>query len=299
MGTLTRRILITGAGGFTGQHACRHFAAAGMQVTAALRKKGVNPAGCSAVFGDLTKRDDVKRMVEESEPDWVLHVAGHNSVAASWLDPASFLETNLMSTIYLLDALRNHSRCRVLIAGSMLNFALTDPPIPQHPYSLSKTLQVLASRSWGALFGQQILIAQPSNLIGPGRSTGICGLLARKIAKVERGEDHQPFRLSSFVEERDYLDVRDAVTAYSYLLEKGESGQVYALGSGRNRSLGDIVHAFQAMTECDLPLEAGQIPGYVPPPPVPITAIKAFGWEPKISFEQSLADTLQYYRNEV
>jgi nucleoside-diphosphate-sugar epimerase len=292
------RIMITGANGFTGRHACTHFSNTGMDVMGIVRNKEGLQLNASISTCDLTIKDQVERLVDEFQPDYVLHLAGRNAVSDSWREPVSFMETNLMSTIYLLSALRKVARCRIVIAGSMLNFPLSDSPQPPHPYSLSKTMQVLASQSWEHLFGQQVMIVQPSNLIGPGYSNGVCGLIARKIVNWERGTDSSPFKLSSIAEERDYLDVRDAVIAYEKILLHGSQGGVYPIGSGRIHSLGDMAAVFQSMTLITLPLEVGQLTLNIPCTPVDITLMKAFGWYPGISFEKSLEDVLHFFRNQ-
>jgi GDP-4-dehydro-6-deoxy-D-mannose reductase len=292
------KIMITGANGFTGRHACTYFSNLGMDVLGIVRKKESIQLNASIIVCDLTIRDQVERCVLEFQPDYVLHLAGRNSVSDSWMEPVSFIETNLMSTVYLLSALRTLTQCRIAIAGSMLNFPLSGSPHPPHPYSLSKTMQVLAAQSWEHLFGQQVMIAQPSNLIGPGYSNGVCGLIAKKIVNWERGRDRSPFKLSSLEEERDYLDVRDAVIAFEKIIMHGTKGVVYSIGSGQTHSLGDMAALFQSMTQKTLPLEVGHLTHYIPPALVDITLMRTFGWSPRISFEKSLEDVLNFYRNQ-
>ncbi|MFD0694195.1 NAD-dependent epimerase/dehydratase family protein [Paenibacillus sp. GCM10027628] len=292
-------ILITGANGFTGKHACAYFTASGMKVIAVVRNKNSSSVQADQVEEcDLTNRVQVLQLIQRTMPSYVLHLAGRNSVQDSWDDPIAHMDMNMMATLYLLDVLRNVPECRIVIAGSMLSFAPSDNPRPSHPYSLSKTFQMLAAQSWAHLFCQQIVVARPSNLIGPGHSNGLCGLLAKKAVKVERGLENTPFRLTSLIEERDYLDVRDAVKAYSYLLQFGTSGKVYSVGSGSNRTIQDIVIAFQSTIGWDLPLETGHIEGYVPPQPIELAPMTALGWKPEISFECSIADIIRFYRAE-
>lgn len=292
-------IVITGAGGFTGRHACRYFAQQGLSVVAAVRREdGNSPAG-QVYICDLTDRAQTEQLIRDTAPRYVLHLAGRNAVSDSWKDPLGCLESNVLSTLYLLEALRGKEACRVLIAGSMLDFNAAEDPRPLHPYSLAKTMQVLAARAWGHLYGQEVLIAKPSNLIGPGRSNGICGLLAKRIACWEKGLDAAVFRLSSLHEERDYLDVRDAVAAYSIILKRGEQGIVYPVCSGIRRSLGDIAEIYTGLASCRLPIEVGEAPPLPSPSPMDDTAMRELGWAPRISFQESLAAALDYYRSAV
>ncbi|KRF18693.1 NAD-dependent epimerase/dehydratase family protein [Paenibacillus sp. Soil787] len=292
-------ILITGANGFTGKHACKHFTASGMKVIAVVRKENTPVVHADQVqICDLTDRAQVHQLIRKTMPNYVLHLAGRNAVQDSWTDPIGHMDANVMATLYLLNALRDYPDCRIVVAGSMLSFTLNENPQPLHPYSLSKTFQMLAAQSWSHLFQQQVMVARPSNLIGPGYSNGLCGILAKKAVRIERGVENTPFRLSSLIEQRDYLDVRDVVKAYAHILLYGTPGTVYPVGSGSNRTILEIVKAFELLIEQPLPLEVGHIEGYVPPKPLDLALINALGWRPEISFETSIADILRFYRTE-
>ncbi len=293
-----RTILITGANGFTGQQACQHFVQKGLQVVAVSRSIGSTIPEVQYWIADLTKHEQIKDVIEQIKPDYVLHLAGKNAVGESWREPVGYLETNMMSTFYLLDALRCVPHCRVVVVGSMLSYVPSDEQTPPHPYSLSKSFQTWGALGWAHLFEQQVMIARPSNLIGPGPSNGICGLLARRSIQFENGMNSTPFKLSSLVEERDYLDVRDAVAAYDRIIEDGIPGTIYPVASGVNRSLGQIVQKLQQLLMKELPIEAGELSSYTPPASINIALTSCLGWNPDIPLEDSLRDALTYYRQQ-
>lgn len=299
------RVLVTGAGGFSGEHAVAHFLQAGWEVIAAIsrrtdREAAVSDDDYSVIACDWTDRDDAKLAIAQTRPDAVVHLAGLNAVGGSWLDPAAYLMTNAMGTVHLLEAIRAAARpCRVLVAGSMLRFQLsgnTDKaPAPPHPYSLSKTMQVLVSQSWSSLYEMDVIVAEPSNLIGPGPSTGLCALLARYTAQSEAaeaaGETAAPFRLSSRHERRDFLDVRDAMAAYEVLLRSGASGSVYPVASGQFVTLEQLAGHFTALAHSKLAFEIGDSAA-LSPEPVDLNGIHALGWQARIPLAQSLGDAL-------
>jgi GDP-4-dehydro-6-deoxy-D-mannose reductase len=185
----------------------------------------------------------------------------------------------------------------------MLRFPLPVPgeqPAPPHPYSLSKTMQVLAAQSWAALYAMDVIVAEPANLIGPGRSTGLCALIAGHAAAVERAAEGggplpAPFRLSSRTERRDLLDVRDAIRAYALLLKRGERGRVYPVASGIMRTLGEVADTFDRLTRSPLRWEIGESDA-PSPDPADISAIQALGWSPRIALEQSLREAMESVR---
>ncbi|AZK48357.1 NAD-dependent epimerase/dehydratase family protein [Paenibacillus lentus] len=300
-------ILITGAGGFTGRHACRKLAEKGYRVAAVVRTRASLEAmppisGVDYYVCDMNKPGQVQEVVQRVTPRYVLHLAGKNSVSESWANPVLYAESNIMATVHLLSALRRYKEVMILIAGSRLKFDLSLPVEPTHPYGLSKSIQEIVALAWGKLFQQRIILAEPSNLVGPGPSTGICSLLARHIAALERGEAKQSFRLSSAQATRDFLDVRDAVDAYELLLHQGVPGEVYPVCSGVERSLGEVCKSFISLARVECPFDEGtrgkhadelSAASIVQP-----EALMKLGWSPSIAWETSVGDILQYFRRE-
>lgn len=337
------RALVTGAAGFSGRHACERLAAEGMDVTAVLSPRAGRAGERRPIAGasrelvcDLTDRTAVRSLLERTRPDAVLHLAGHNAVDESWQAPDLTLAANLLSTVYLLEAARPIGGCRIVVAGSMLSPRPTDDLTRTlHPYGFSKALQVTAALAWHHWYGQQVIVAEPCNLIGPGGSAGICGKIARWAAACEQvcaggdapaacgpaadapgaaasaaapalgapiagtpaasGMPPAPFRLSSLDERRDFLDVRDAAAAYALLLRQGEPGVGYALESGTLRSLGEVKDAFDRASLVPLRWEIGAS-GAPSPQPRSAGAVRGLGWRPEIPFRRSIADTLQSER---
>ncbi|PWW07344.1 GDP-4-dehydro-6-deoxy-D-mannose reductase [Paenibacillus cellulosilyticus] len=301
------RVLVTGAGGFCGEHAVAYFLQRGWEVIAAVSRRkdrgaasSSNERGYEVIACDWTDWDDARRVVAQTRPDAVIHLAGLNAAGGSWLNPAAYLMTNAMGTVHLLEAVRAADRpCRVLVAGSMLRFRPSEdrnsPPAPPHPYSLSKTIQVLVSQSWSSLYGMDVIVAEPSNLIGPGRSQGLCALLARYTAQSEAaeaaGETVAPFRLSSRDERRDFLDVRDAMAAYEALLRSGVSGLVYPVASGQFVTLEQLSVQFTTLAHSKLAFEIGDSAA-PSPDPVDLSGIYALGWQARIPLAQSIMDAL-------
>ncbi|WP_314002757.1 NAD-dependent epimerase/dehydratase family protein [uncultured Paenibacillus sp.] len=302
-------IVVTGAAGFSGLHACAYFASAaggGMKVVGVVRDAGharaaeVKRTGAAVDVCELTDGEAVMRLMARHQPDYVLHLAGLNAVGPSWNVPAVFLESNLMSTVYVLEAVRKLANgCRTLVAGSMLRFEWPGggaAPEPPHPYGLSKTMQVSAVRCWHKLYGSDALVAEPSNLIGPGPSNGLCALIADHVRALRRSRASgapamKPFRLSSAGERRDFLDVRDAVAAYDLLLRLGESGRVYPVASGMLRTLGEVAEAFELAADVPIEWEIGDSDA-PSPQPADGSAVRALGWRPRYPFERSIADMI-------
>ncbi|PAK40214.1 NAD-dependent epimerase/dehydratase family protein [Peribacillus simplex] len=291
------KLIITGASGFTGRHACAHFLKSGFDITAVSRKKITIDKEIQGECCDLTNKKEVYSLIKMTKPQYLLHLAGQNHVGESWLDPVSSLEANSMSTAYLIDAVRKESpTCKILIVGSALQFDPTSISTLSHPYSLSKTLQVLIAQSWAVLYNMDIVIAKPSNLIGPGFSKGVCSVFAQKIVEMEMQKAEKVLEVHNLNVKRDFLDVRDAVKAYEILLKMGKSGEVYDVASGNNCSLGEIIEGYKSITSEDIEVKSHRHDLIEKNIEIDPNKLVHLGWKPRIPLESSLLAILNFYR---
>ncbi|MFA1710873.1 NAD-dependent epimerase/dehydratase family protein [Peribacillus frigoritolerans] len=291
------KLIITGASGFTGQHACAHFLKSGYDITAVSRKKMNIEGRIRGECCDLINGNDVYNLIKRTKPQYLLHLAGQSHVGESWTEPVSTLEANAMSTAYLIDAIRKECpACKIVIVGSALQIDPSSISSIPHPYSLSKTLQVLIAQSWAFLYNMNIIIAKPSNLIGPGVSNGVCSIFAKKIAEMEKKGMEKVLEVENLEVQRDFLDVRDAVRAYDLLLTRGQPGETYDVASGNIHSLGEIIEGFRSVTTDDIKVNSQQnekIENKVAIDPIKLMNL---GWKPSITLESSLKDILTFHR---
>jgi GDP-4-dehydro-6-deoxy-D-mannose reductase len=293
------KILITGANGFTGRHAIDYFTHKDFDVVAVVRTKTVfqRHLDHSIEECDLTNEQAVNNLIKRIKPGFILHLAGKNSVEESWNTPAYYILTNTMSTLFLLEAIRKHcTDAKTLIVGSALQYNPCSKPSPLHPYSVSKGLQALVANSWKDLFKLDLTIAKPSNLIGPGVSNGVCSIFAQKIPEMEQGKIAPILNVSDLLAKRDFLDVRDAVRAYEYLLKMKTNEDEYEICSGIPRTLEEVIKTFQSLTKIKLVIENQQAVAKQVSPMMDNHKMSALNWKPLIPFEKSLKDTLEFYR---
>lgn len=290
------KLLMTGASGFTGQHACDYFFKAGYEVTGVTRSQFSYPQ-IQVEQCDLLNKEAVINLVKKTKPQYLLHLAGQNHVGQSWSDPASTLEANFLSTLYLIEALRlEQPDCRIVIVGSALQFDLADLSTLNHPYSFSKSLQVLAAQAWAKLYGLEIMIAKPSNLVGPGFSRGVCSVFAEKIAKMEEGRaGANMIEVHNLGAQRDFIDVRDVVKAYEIILRNGKAAETYEISSGKSCSIGEIMSTMKKLTPIKFKIKTQK---HLNEDKVAIypNKIVHLGWRPTILMQTSLEDTLNFYR---
>lgn len=293
-----KKLLITGASGFTGKHACDHFSKQGYDIIAVTRSKITVNKKIQVEYCDLNNKQAVKDLIARTKPDYVLHLAGQNNVTQSWRNPILSLEANAMVTAYLMEAIRQeNSICKVIIIGSALQFHPKDISTLQHPYSFSKTLQVMISQSYNILYDLNIVIAKPTNLIGPGYTNGVTSIFARKVVDMEINNAKKLLPIKKLGAQRDFIDVRDAVSAYEMLLTKGEAGEIYNVSSGKSRSLEELVELFKELTNVDFQIQTDESSSKEASVNIQPIKLKSLGWERAISLETSLKDILNFYRH--
>jgi GDP-4-dehydro-6-deoxy-D-mannose reductase len=295
------RVLITGAAGFAGSHLAAHLQAAGHELFGVGRTPE-SPVEYEYTTVDLCQADATRRVFEQAAPDWVFHLAADASVAQSWDDPQGTIRNNLQSTMSVLDAARD---CRVLLAGSG---EIYGPPrqlpvtedhafAPQNPYAASKA----AADLFAGFYGGHVVRTRAFNHFGPGQADlYVVAAFARQIAEAEqRGDDSVTVRTGELAARRDFTDVRDVVRAYAMLLEQAEPG-AYNICSGVSRSAADILAALSEQSPLEVRHETDparlrknevmEIRGSHD------KLTQATGWEPEIAFEQTIADTLDWWR---
>ncbi|WLD94955.1 NAD(P)-dependent oxidoreductase [Alkalihalobacillus sp. AL-G] len=290
-------IVITGATGFTGLHACRYALDSGMHVVSIGRTPcKINPS-ITNLECDITNLDQVSSCIKDMKPDYILHLAGCNNVKHSWTDPLQFLETNVLGTANLLESIRTHAPyARTVIIGSALEYSLKKNEKPIHPYSLSKTLQILLTEGWNDLFSMDLAIVRPSNLIGPGPSFGICSKIAAEIVQSERNFGSVNLQIQNMWTQCDFVDVRDAVRAYFKILQSNTDIDHFEIGSGMSRRLEDLIDEYKKLTSRPFSI-LEQVRKETTEIRLDLVPIQTLGWCPHYTIQQSLQDILSYQRS--
>lgn len=300
------RVLITGAAGFAGVHLAEHLARSGHELFGVGRSPE-SPVDFDYTTLDLMDAAAVTQAFERIDPEWVVHLAADASVARSWEDPAGTLRNNLETTLNVLTATRD---ARVLVAGSG---EIYGPPQeipvteshelrPQNPYAVSKAAADLLAGFHADGHGQHVIRTRAFNHFGPGQTAMyVVGAFAQQIADAERaGAERVVVRTGNLEARRDFTDVRDVVVAYAALLERADPG-AYNICSGSSRSGADILAALAG--ESRLAVEQETDPGRLRKHEVMDIRgsheklTQATGWQPEIPFEQTIRDTLDWWRN--
>jgi len=292
----------------------RTCAAAGDEVVA-LSRGGLVPDGCGEGLPvDLRDPEAVRSAIRDVGPDVVYHLAALSSVGRSWEDPARTVQDNVTSAVNLLEALRLEtsrarvvwvSTCEVYGAPASLPVSEAAPLQPVNPYAVSKTTGDLLAAVYADAYDLDIVRVRPFSHAGPGQlPIFILSSLARQAAEGRiAGAEKIQIVTGNPDTRRDYTDVRDVVRAYRLAAEHASS-DVYNVSSGRSISAAGLV---SLLGELMAPTVVEHI---VDPARVRAREVMdlrgahdrltaATGWEPQISFRQTVADTIAWWEREL
>lgn len=304
---MPKNVIITGANGFVGKHLVLELIQHKYNILSIYGKN--NKLSSDPFLNiDLTNKKEVHK-INFSNITGVIHLAGLAAVGPSFHDPMKYINNNISMQCNLFEeAIQQNCRPRFLIisSGGLYNavnsLPLTEESavIPSSPYAVSKIGQEELSKYY-IRRGFDSLIARPFNHCGPGQGTGfIVADLAQQIVSVEKGLNKK-ILVGDLRAKRDYTDVRDIVKAYRLLLEKGLSNNTYNVCSGRSYSGNEILDKLLKMSSIKPVIQIDSTK--IRPSDIPEIygnsqkLQKNTGWKPILRLEETLQDTLNYWRN--
>jgi len=331
------KILITGATGFVGRHLLRALSGearagtetGGFEVFGTAYPQPPWPSDRDIVFLDLRAESELFKLVRDVRPDWIFHLAAVSNVRSSWQMRRETLETNVIGTQNLLEAVRLAAPGgRVLfisssdvygIVGSAKKPLIEEDPVRViNPYAYSKAAGEMMCGFYAKVEGLDIVIARQFPHTGPGQTADfVCPDWARQIVQIERGESEPVIHVGNLDVKRDFSDVRDVVKAYIMLMRKGRRGKVYNVCSGKALALREILDFLIGEAETEPPhsperpgikarrrqaIKVQVDPAKLRKTDVPLLLgsnsklVAETGWSPRIPIEQTLRDLLAYWR---
>jgi GDP-4-dehydro-6-deoxy-D-mannose reductase len=317
------RVLITGITGFAGSHLAEHILnrhpdteVFGLVRWRSRMENIVHIQEKLRLFeADMKEMGSLKKALKEIRPDWVFHLAAQSFVPTSWKCPAETFAINAIGQINLFEAILSLSLSpRIHVAGSSEEYGQvnsdeipmyeTNPLRPLSPYAVSKVAQDLLAWQYFKSYGLDTVRTRGFNHTGPRRGeVFICSNFAKQIAEIEKKKKEPVISVGNLEAKRDFSDVRDIAIAYWLSLEKGKSGEVYNIGTGKTYTMEEVLDILLSMTEVQVTVQVD--PERLRPSDVPVLLSdsskfrKVTGWEPKIPFRQSLQDLLDYWRERV
>jgi len=317
-----KKVLITGLTGFAGSYLAEYLVAKkeyevwgtylfddSLANVAAIKDK------INLIKIDLSKEENVFKLVKDTSPLLIFHLAALTSPSNSFNNPTETLTNNISLQVNILEAVRKNNNLldtKILVVSSADIYGLVKkenlpineqtPLMPTSPYSVSKIAQDFLGLTYFLSYKLRIVRVRPFNHIGPRQSPQfVVSSFAKQIAEIEKGKRKPILKVGNLEAKRDFTDVKDMVRAYAVVMEKGKIGDVYNIGSGTSYKISDILNKLVFMSSSKIKIEEKR--GLLRPSDNPelicdsTKFVKLTGWKPEIPIAETLKDTLDYWRN--
>lgn len=246
------KVLITGCNGFVGRHLSTYLRSLGRDIVGI----DVQAEGWTAWVDyhclDVTNSDQVNKLPSMASFDEIYHLAAVANPKIASEQPLKTIEINVGGTANLCELIKNHRYIKMLVVGTSKEYKLRtgsnivffedDRLAAGSIYSTSKICAEFIGLEYCRQYGLNIYFTRSFNHSGPGQdSSYVLSDFAKQCAEIKLGRKKTVLRVGNIDVSRDFLDVRDVVSAYVDIVEKGESGEVYNVCSGRSYPLRDLL----------------------------------------------------------
>ena len=311
-----KRVMVTGAGGFLGSHLVEQLLAEGAEVRAFVRYNSRGDPGLlrliqtkdrsrlEIVAGDLRDENAIRKAVEASQI--IFHMGAMISIPYSYRHPVEVAETNFMGTLNILVACRDYKVERLIhtssseVYGTALQVPIKEshPLQGQSPYSASKIGADKLAESFFCAYELPVVTVRPFNTYGPRQS-------ARAVIPtiITQALSLNSIRLGNQNTSRDFTFVKDTIAGLMKAAEStGVEGQVLNLGTGQEIRIGDL--AQKIIQKIGRPVEIDMDPVRLRPERSEVLRLlsdntlarKSLGWEPKVSLDDGLNETIDWIK---
>jgi NAD dependent epimerase/dehydratase len=310
----SKKVLVTGAGGFIGSHLCEALLAKGSDVTAMLRYSSRSDWGnleflssqdrrqLKVIAGNIEDGNFVAQQVKGI--DIIFHLAALIAIPYSYIAPMSYVKTNIEGTLNLLEAARKERVEKVIHTSTSETYGSAcytpidekHPLQGQSPYSASKIGADKIAESYYRSYELPVVTIRPFNTFGPRQS-------ARAIIPtiITQALTQDEIKLGSLDPVRDLSFVRDVTQAFIKLAESGETiGETINIGSGKGVSIGELAAEILEIMNCKKKIVVEE--QRVRPPKSEVRllicdntkALKLTGWKPVYSLKQGLVEVVDF-----
>lgn len=308
------KIIVTGGAGFIGSNFVHYIVRErpDWQVTVldALTYAG-NKANLNAIMdkidfveGNICDESLVDQLV--GEHDAIVHFAAESHNDNSLHNPRPFLDTNIVGTYTILEAVRKHGKRLHHVSTDEVygdlelddpaKFTPDTPYNPSSPYSSTKAGSDLLVRAWVRSFGVQATISNCSNNYGPYQH--VEKFIPRQVTEILEGR--RPKLYGSGENVRDWIHTEDHSSGVLTILEKGKIGETYLIGANGERNNKDVVELILEIMGKDKSDydHVNDRPGHDLRYAIDATKLREeLGWEPKYTdFRSGLTDTIKWYQ---
>jgi len=320
-----KKVLITGITGCVGSHLADYIIEKHSDVKIIGLARWRSPTDnithimnkITLLYGDLTDIPSIKTILSKEKPEVIFHLAAQSYVPYSFNAPVATLESNVIGTCNLLEAVKELKLAEkydpvIHICSSSEVYGQVqkgETPIkeinpfrPASPYAVSKVGEDMLAKQYWDSWKIKTIRTRMFTHTGPRRgSVFVVSNFARQIAAIEAGLIPPVVRVGNLDSVRTFTDVRDAVHAYWLLVTKCPPGEVYNIGGVETMTIGEMLDMLTKMsTVKNIKVEVDKERIRPSDVTLQIPSTDKFnkdtGWKPEIKFEKTLKDTLDYWR---
>lgn len=270
------------------------------------------------LYGDLMDHTSLQNVVEESQPDFVFHLAAQSYPTTSFTSPVQTLDTNILGTERLLEVIRSNKKLDPVIhvCSSSEVFgrvAKEELPIneeclfhPASPYAVSKAGTDLIGRFHAEAYQQKVVVTRMFTHTGPRRGDVFAeSSFAKQIAMIEHELIQPVVKAGNLQSMRTWADVRDAVRAYYMLVTVDPiPGAYYNIGGEFSCLVGEMLDyliSLSSVSDIRIETEQSRLRPLDADLQIPDTSKfkEHTGWEPEIPFESTMLDLLNFWRDQI
>jgi len=267
------------------------------------------------VLADLNDLNSMINALESIKPDIVFHLAAQSFVQFSFAAPAETLNTNVIGTSNLLEAIRltkikpkihicSSSEVYGQVKKNEVPITESNPFRPASPYAVSKVAEDMLGYQYYLSYDMHIVRTRMFTHTGPRRGDVFAeSWFAKQIAMVEKKILLNPIKVGNLDSIRTIMDVRDAVRAYWMMMEKSPPGEVYNIGGDTTVTVKEILDKLIEYSNKNIEYKTD--PSLLRPSDVTLQIPntdkfkKLTGWKPEITYEDTLLDLLNYQREKI
>lgn len=300
--------LITGGDGFVGRYLAAAIAKEGHQVVVS---SNVADDSNGVYKLNILDSENIMYILNKYNVDNIFHLAAQSSVAESWKNPNNTININVIGTTNLLEALKKiEYKGKLLLIGSSEEYGMQDysKPVneenimnPGNIYAATKVMQEMLGKIYSNAYGLDIIMTRSFNHIGAGQSPlFVVSDFCKQVAEIEKGIKEPVIKVGNLSSQRDFTDVRDIVQAYILLTKYGQKGNVYNIGSGKARSIQEILNIILSFSKEKIDVfvdESKYRPIDIPVIEADITKLQSHtNWQPYYRIEDTILEVLNYWR---
>ena len=258
---------------------------------------------------DVTNFKKLSQSIQKNKPDVIIHLAGQTSHSQSFKEPLNDIDSNAKSTLFILEEIRKKKlKCRFVLGSTFVVIGRprklpVDEKTPCWPtmiYGVNRLTSEHYCKIYHEVYGIDTVIFRITNSFGPREQVvSTKNAVNFLIHQAFLGKTVTIFKKGKFF--RDLIYISDVISGIKIIMKKGKSGELYWISSGRKIWFYKLGKLLEKLTDAKVKFvkesnytKKVDVGNFV----VNNSKLRALGWKPKISFNQGIKETLEYFKSE-